>query len=80
MEFTDLELKHQEAPDLQSEQNNTGQPWTPCLTQLLEASFTDLHGREHSAKKRPTKILFGLLGCFIPQLITWVFCYIVKSS
>eukprot|EP00066_Takifugu_rubripes_P019546 XP_011608812.1 PREDICTED: autophagy-related protein 2 homolog A [Takifugu rubripes] len=44
MEFTDLELKHQEAPDLQSEQNNTGQPWAPCLTQLLEASFTDLHG------------------------------------
>lgn len=53
MEFTELELKHQEAPDLQSEQNNTGQPWAPCLTQLLEASFTDLHGRNLGAKKEP---------------------------
>uniref|UniRef100_H3DHC2 Autophagy related 2A n=1 Tax=Tetraodon nigroviridis TaxID=99883 RepID=H3DHC2_TETNG len=44
LEFTELELKHQEAPDLQSEPKNTGQPWAPCLNQLLEASFTDLHG------------------------------------
>lgn len=78
MEFTDLELKHQEAPDLQSEQNNTGQPWAPCLTQLLEASFTDLHGRNLSAKKEP--YCFGLLGCFIAQLISGLLRYIVKSS
>ncbi|XP_030595462.1 LOW QUALITY PROTEIN: autophagy-related protein 2 homolog A [Archocentrus centrarchus] len=44
LEMTELELKHQEAPDLQSEQAIPGQPWAPCLTQLLEASFTDLHG------------------------------------
>lgn len=44
LELTELELKHQEAPDLQIEQNTPGQPWAPCLTQLLEASFTDLHG------------------------------------
>uniref|UniRef100_A0A3P8SMT6 Autophagy related 2A n=1 Tax=Amphiprion percula TaxID=161767 RepID=A0A3P8SMT6_AMPPE len=44
LELTELELKHQEAPDLQSEQPAPGQPWAPCLTQLLEASFTDLHG------------------------------------
>uniref|UniRef100_A0A8C4NVP2 Autophagy related 2A n=1 Tax=Dicentrarchus labrax TaxID=13489 RepID=A0A8C4NVP2_DICLA len=44
LELTELELKHQEAPDLQSEQTTPGQPWAPCLTQLLEASFTDLHG------------------------------------
>uniref|UniRef100_A0A3Q2ZNR7 Autophagy related 2A n=1 Tax=Kryptolebias marmoratus TaxID=37003 RepID=A0A3Q2ZNR7_KRYMA len=44
LELMELELKHQEAPDLQSEQAVPGQPWTPCLTQLLEASFTDLHG------------------------------------
>lgn len=44
LELTELELKHQEAPDLQSEQTAPGQPWAPCLTQLLEASFTDLHG------------------------------------
>uniref|UniRef100_A0A3Q3LIC3 Autophagy related 2A n=1 Tax=Labrus bergylta TaxID=56723 RepID=A0A3Q3LIC3_9LABR len=44
LELTELELKHQEAPDLQTEQNAPGQPWAPCLTQLLEASFTDLHG------------------------------------
>ncbi|XP_041653204.1 autophagy-related protein 2 homolog A isoform X2 [Cheilinus undulatus] len=44
LELTDLELKHQEAPDLRTEQTAPGQPWAPCLTQLLEASFTDLHG------------------------------------
>uniref|UniRef100_A0A8C2XJ07 Autophagy related 2A n=1 Tax=Cyclopterus lumpus TaxID=8103 RepID=A0A8C2XJ07_CYCLU len=44
LELCQLELKHQEAPDLQSEQTAPGQPWAPCLTQLLEASFTDLHG------------------------------------
>ncbi|XP_056294879.1 autophagy-related protein 2 homolog A [Pseudoliparis swirei] len=44
LELSQLELKHQEAPDLQSEQTAPGQPWAPCLTQLLEASFTDLHG------------------------------------
>ncbi|XP_038142463.1 autophagy-related protein 2 homolog A [Cyprinodon tularosa] len=41
LELTELELKHQEAPDLQSEQSAPGQP---CLTQLLEATFTDMHG------------------------------------
>ncbi|KAM4732434.1 autophagy-related protein 2 homolog A [Anableps anableps] len=44
LELTELELKHQEAPDLQSKQPAPGQPWGPCLTQLLEASFTDMHG------------------------------------
>ncbi|XP_013861327.1 autophagy-related protein 2 homolog A [Austrofundulus limnaeus] len=44
LELMELELKHQEAPDLQSEQAGPGKPWTPCLTQLLEATFTDLHG------------------------------------
>uniref|UniRef100_A0A7N8YPL1 Autophagy related 2A n=1 Tax=Mastacembelus armatus TaxID=205130 RepID=A0A7N8YPL1_9TELE len=44
LELSELELKHQEAPDLQGEQTIPGQPWAPCLTQLLEASFTDLHG------------------------------------
>ncbi|KAM7389872.1 hypothetical protein PAMP_023820 [Pampus punctatissimus] len=44
LELTELELKHQEAPDLQNGQPAAGQPWAPCLTQLLEASFTDLHG------------------------------------
>lgn len=44
LELTELELKHQEAPDLQSEQPAPGETWGPCLTQLLEASFTDLHG------------------------------------
>lgn len=44
LELTDLELQHQEAPDLQKEQTNTANPCAPCLTQLLEASFTDLHG------------------------------------
>ncbi|TKS72259.1 Autophagy-related protein 2 -like protein A [Collichthys lucidus] len=44
LELTELVLKHQEAPDLQNEQTAPGQPWAPCLTQLLEASFTDLHG------------------------------------
>ncbi|KAM8909877.1 autophagy-related protein 2 homolog A [Spinachia spinachia] len=44
LELCQLELKHQEAPDLQSGQTAPGQPWAPCLTQLLEASFTDLHG------------------------------------
>ncbi|KAM8848900.1 autophagy-related protein 2 homolog A [Synchiropus picturatus] len=44
LEFSELEVKHQEAPDLQTEQPAAGQPFAPCLTQLLEASFTDLHG------------------------------------
>ncbi|KAM6923372.1 autophagy-related protein 2 homolog A [Xenentodon cancila] len=44
LEVMELELKHQEAPDLQSNQAAQGQPGSPCLTQLLEASFTDLHG------------------------------------
>uniref|UniRef100_A0A665XFI8 Autophagy related 2A n=1 Tax=Echeneis naucrates TaxID=173247 RepID=A0A665XFI8_ECHNA len=44
LELMELELKHQEAPDLQGGQAIPGQPWAPCLTQLLEASFTDLHG------------------------------------
>ncbi|XP_034454523.1 autophagy-related protein 2 homolog A isoform X1 [Hippoglossus hippoglossus] len=44
LELTELELKHQGAPDLQGSQTTPGQPWAPCLTQLLEASFTDLHG------------------------------------
>ncbi|XP_071783211.2 autophagy-related protein 2 homolog A [Centroberyx gerrardi] len=44
LELTELEVKHQEAPDLQSEQAAPGQPSGPCLTQLLEASFTDMHG------------------------------------
>ncbi|XP_034739320.1 autophagy-related protein 2 homolog A isoform X2 [Etheostoma cragini] len=44
LELTELELKHQEAPDLLAEQTAQGQPWAPCLTQLLEATFTDLHG------------------------------------
>ena len=44
LELMELELKHQEAPDLQNNQANQGQPGSPCLTQLLEASFTDLHG------------------------------------
>ncbi|CAL9707012.1 unnamed protein product [Knipowitschia caucasica] len=43
LELSELEVKHQGAPDLQ-EQTVPGQPWTPSLTQLLEASFTDLHG------------------------------------
>lgn len=43
LEFSELEIKHQEAPDLQ-EQTVPGQPWAPLLTQLLEASFVDLHG------------------------------------
>uniref|UniRef100_A0A8C9ZHY2 Autophagy related 2A n=1 Tax=Sander lucioperca TaxID=283035 RepID=A0A8C9ZHY2_SANLU len=43
LELTELELKHQEAPDLQTEKTAPGQPWAPCLTQLLEASFSDLH-------------------------------------
>uniref|UniRef100_A0A667ZJS7 Autophagy related 2A n=1 Tax=Myripristis murdjan TaxID=586833 RepID=A0A667ZJS7_9TELE len=45
LELTELELKHQEAPDLQGERVTPGQPLAPCLTQLLEASFTDLHGK-----------------------------------
>uniref|UniRef100_A0A1A8BFY2 Autophagy related 2A n=1 Tax=Nothobranchius kadleci TaxID=1051664 RepID=A0A1A8BFY2_NOTKA len=44
LELMELELKHQEAPDLQNERAAPGQPWGPCLTQLLEASFTDMHG------------------------------------
>ncbi|XP_043982946.1 autophagy-related protein 2 homolog A isoform X1 [Gambusia affinis] len=44
LELMELELKHQEAPDLQSQQPASGQQWGPCLTQLLEASFTDMHG------------------------------------
>nr|XP_043897069.1 autophagy-related protein 2 homolog A isoform X2 [Solea senegalensis] len=44
LELMELELKHQEAPDLQGGQTTPGQPLAPCLTQLLEASFTDLHG------------------------------------
>lgn len=44
LELTELELQHQEAPDLQREHTNTGHLGAPCLTQLLEASFTDLHG------------------------------------
>uniref|UniRef100_A0A3B4XZB2 Autophagy related 2A n=1 Tax=Seriola lalandi dorsalis TaxID=1841481 RepID=A0A3B4XZB2_SERLL len=44
LELMELELKHQEAPDLQGGQTAPGQPWAPCLTQLLEASFSDLHG------------------------------------
>ncbi|KAF6726611.1 Autophagy-related 2-like protein A [Oryzias melastigma] len=44
LELMELELKHQEAPDLQNHQATPGQPLVPCLTQLLEASFTDLHG------------------------------------
>lgn len=44
LELTELELQHQEAPDLQKEHMNTGHLGAPCLTQLLEASFTDLHG------------------------------------
>lgn len=44
LELMDLELQHQEAPDLQKEQTSTGTTCAPCLTQLLEASFTDLHG------------------------------------
>lgn len=44
LELTELELQHQEAPDLQKEQTSAGNPCAPCLTQLLEASFTDLHG------------------------------------
>lgn len=43
LEFAELEVKHQEAPNLQ-EQTEPGQPWAPILTQLLEASFVDLHG------------------------------------
>uniref|UniRef100_A0A3P8V0S0 Autophagy related 2A n=1 Tax=Cynoglossus semilaevis TaxID=244447 RepID=A0A3P8V0S0_CYNSE len=44
LELTELELKHQGAPDLLGGQATQGQPMTPCLTQLLEASFTDLQG------------------------------------
>ncbi|XP_077464814.1 autophagy-related protein 2 homolog A [Stigmatopora argus] len=44
LELTELELRHQEGPDLQSGQTCQGQFSAPCLTQLLEASFTDLHG------------------------------------
>ncbi|XP_061756190.1 autophagy-related protein 2 homolog A [Nerophis ophidion] len=44
LELSDLVLKHQEAPDLQIEQPCQGQLSAQCLTQLLEASFTDLHG------------------------------------
>uniref|UniRef100_A0A4W6EXW8 Autophagy related 2A n=1 Tax=Lates calcarifer TaxID=8187 RepID=A0A4W6EXW8_LATCA len=34
LELMELELKHQEAPDLQGGQTTPGQPWAPCLTQL----------------------------------------------
>ncbi|XP_057705882.1 autophagy-related protein 2 homolog A isoform X1 [Corythoichthys intestinalis] len=44
LELTELELRHQEAPDLQCGQPCQGQLSAPCLTQLLEASFADLHG------------------------------------
>lgn len=41
LEISNLELKSQQGPDIQEET-----PSTPCarLTQLLEASFSDLHG------------------------------------
>uniref|UniRef100_A0A665XDY6 Autophagy related 2A n=1 Tax=Echeneis naucrates TaxID=173247 RepID=A0A665XDY6_ECHNA len=60
LELMELELKHQEAPDLQGGQAIPGQPWAPCLTQLLEASFTDLHGG--------TTLLFTLLPLFLPVI------------
>ncbi|XP_059918225.1 autophagy-related protein 2 homolog A [Gadus macrocephalus] len=48
LELSDLELRHQEAPDLQGEPRAQppGQPPAEahCLTQLLEASFSDLLG------------------------------------
>uniref|UniRef100_A0A668ADV6 Autophagy related 2A n=1 Tax=Myripristis murdjan TaxID=586833 RepID=A0A668ADV6_9TELE len=65
LELTELELKHQEAPDLQGERVTPGQPLAPCLTQLLEASFTDLHGTKYpvflckSAKLKHLLFLFG---------------------
>ncbi|KAM6953685.1 autophagy-related protein 2 homolog A [Aplochiton taeniatus] len=46
LELCDLELRHQEGPDIQAEPSwaGSGQPPGPSLTQLLEASFSDLHG------------------------------------
>ncbi|KAG7276950.1 LOW QUALITY PROTEIN: hypothetical protein CRUP_010270 [Coryphaenoides rupestris] len=51
LQLSELELRHQEAPDLQGEQQQQRtQPQgqcraeAPCLTQLLEASFSDLQG------------------------------------
>ncbi|KAK0131055.1 Autophagy-related protein 2 A [Merluccius polli] len=48
LELSELELRHQEAPDLQGEQRSQppgqSRAEAPCLTQLLEASFTDLQG------------------------------------
>lgn len=53
LEISNLELRHQEGPDLHQDppssfsfthQPPSGTPHTTCLTQLLEASFSDLHG------------------------------------
>ena len=49
LELSDLELRHQEAPDLQGEPRTQppgqSRAEAPCLTQLLEASFSDLQGQ-----------------------------------
>uniref|UniRef100_A0A8C8E0Y0 Autophagy related 2A n=1 Tax=Oryzias sinensis TaxID=183150 RepID=A0A8C8E0Y0_9TELE len=69
LELMELELKHQEAPDLQSNQATPGQPLVPCLTQLLEASFTDLHGgstnnsmKNSTLNKNPSLVLGPAAG------------------
>uniref|UniRef100_A0A8C7ZQB0 Autophagy related 2A n=1 Tax=Oryzias sinensis TaxID=183150 RepID=A0A8C7ZQB0_9TELE len=69
LELMELELKHQEAPDLQSNQATPGQPLVPCLTQLLEASFTDLHGgstnnsmKNSTLNKNPSLVLVFFLS------------------
>uniref|UniRef100_A0A8C6L4B2 Autophagy related 2A n=1 Tax=Nothobranchius furzeri TaxID=105023 RepID=A0A8C6L4B2_NOTFU len=61
LELMELELKHQEAPDLQNERAAPGQPWGPCLTQLLEASFTDMHGGSNLGSNRSSSRLIQMV-------------------
>uniref|UniRef100_A0A672GF63 Autophagy related 2A n=1 Tax=Salarias fasciatus TaxID=181472 RepID=A0A672GF63_SALFA len=70
LELTELELKHQEAPDLQSQSEPAvpGQPPAPCLTQLLEIlcvsdSLKHVHRKE--------EVVFSLwLSIILPACLT----------
>lgn len=77
LELTELELKHQEAPDLQSQQPAPGQQWGPCLTQLLEASFIDMHGEGRQSHKKGSSWVFLAL---LYQSSSSLYQHIVSAS
>uniref|UniRef100_A0A673VRN4 Autophagy related 2A n=1 Tax=Salmo trutta TaxID=8032 RepID=A0A673VRN4_SALTR len=59
LELCDLDIRSQEGPDLQPDPHAPPGPSHGSLTQLLEASFSDMHGEEHTHTQLSVRVSGG---------------------